>query len=200
MTQDNIEVLLMAAPVVGAIAALALFHIRKPCRMQAAREDARPPVLTINALDTKGGRASSRAAFLDRSVVQSGPKFQFGRSLAGILLFALFFPGFCVHACRNGQPYPQILLAFACVFPVFLFVRQGLPRILATVSIVFLAYLPVNQYNRLVHSGRFIGTTDVRHINGVASDRVAVRAVPLWHTGFSHLYALETKPSDKDTP
>lgn len=66
------------------------------------------------------------------------------------------------------------------------------------IAVCVLAWLPANHFNKLVHGGRFIGTTDLQHVH-VSADRVPIKAERLWHSRFTHLYALQTAPKGTQT-
>ena len=124
-------------------------------------------------------------------------KRQVGMGAVGLVAFCYLFPTFCGHKCCNGQPYFHMYVGFACVIPVIMLVRPGRQRIIAGIVSVMLALVAAGHFNRLVHHGKYIGTTDLTHVF-VGRDREAVSTKPLWHSSFTHLYLLETKP--KTTP
>ena len=63
------------------------------------------------------------------------------------------------------------------------------------VAICVLAWLPASHFNKLVHSGMFIGTTDLEHAG--VKGRGAVVSHPLWHSKWTHLYLLETQTKEQ---
>jgi hypothetical protein len=116
----------------------------------------------------------------------------------GVLTFTIFlavFPNVCLHRCHNGQPFTHIVVGQICILPVLLLVRQGRLRLISGAFVMLLAWGAATHFNALVHSGRFIGTTDVRGINNDPGLE-PVRVTALWHSKFSHLYSLETRKKE----
>lgn len=115
-----------------------------------------------------------------------------GFGVVGAVLYILLSPGFYLHRCNNGQPETHLYLSLFVISTLLLFIRQGRARVCTVLVMCFLTWLPAYHFNTLVHGGQFIGTTNLQHVY-VSEGREPVKALYLWHSRFTHLYALQTR-------
>jgi hypothetical protein len=94
------------------------------------------------------------------------------------------------HLCGNGQPHwwPHVLSVPSVIF----LAHNQRIKWISVLVIFVLALAYGSQYNRLVHSGEFIGTKRIDRV--FVPDKIPVAAHDLWHSPITSLYALETKP------